>query len=227
VNLIALAERSQSIVRFIPSEYGTDIAYDSSSASEKPHQKKLKVREYLESDAVRRVKYTYVVTGPFADLYLGCMESEPQMGSFDVKKKAATLLGSGADRVCLTSMADVGRLVVAALRHPDVCDGKAVKVNSLTTTPDDILAEFERQTDSKWKVNYTPLDELRKLEAGAWEQGNPLASIYTLRRIWTEGGTLYEKTDNEAIGMTKMDTIEMVVQAALMNSVSAFQSGDL
>ncbi|KAI1372066.1 isoflavone reductase family protein [Hypoxylon crocopeplum] len=227
VDLVALAERSPSIIRFIPSEFGTDIAYNASSATEKPNQKKLKVRAYIESDAVRRLKYTYVVTGPFADLYTGCMASQPQMGSFDVEKKEATLLGDGKGKVSLTTMSDVGRLLVAILKHPDVCDNKDVKVNSFTTTPDDILAELERQTDCKWRVKYTTLEELRRLEAEAWETGNELASIYTLRRIWTEGCTVYEKTDNEAIGMTKMDTLEMVVQSAVTNPVSAFQSGKL
>lgn len=226
-DLISLAERCPNIIRFIPSEYGTDVAYNSDSSKEKPHQKKLRIRAHLESDSIRRLKYTYLVTGPFADLYVGCMANEPQMGSLDVEKKKATLLGDGNQRVSLTTMADVGRLLVAVLEHPDFCDNKAVRVNSFTTTPQEILAEFERQTDSKWEVGYTPLEELKRLEGLAWETGNELATIYTLRRIWTEGSTLYEKTDNEAIGMTKMDTLEMVVQQAVSNPVSAFQSGKL
>lgn len=83
VDLIALAERSPSIVRFIPSEYGTDIAWNASSATEVPHQKKLKVRAFLERpEAVRsNLAYTYLVTGPFADLYVGAMAKEPQVDS--------------------------------------------------------------------------------------------------------------------------------------------------
>ncbi|EMR66247.1 putative isoflavone reductase family protein [Eutypa lata UCREL1] len=227
VDLIALAERTSNIIRFIPSEYGTDVAYNETSAQEKPHQKKLKVRAFLESDAVRRLKYTYIVTGPISDLYAGSMAAEPQLGSFDMAKKEATLLGDGKGPVGLTTMADVGRLLVAVLKHPQHCDGKAVKVNSFRATPEEILAEFERQTEVKWKVNYTPLEELRTLEEKAWETGNPLASIYTLRRIWTEGSTLYDTMDNEAIGMKKMDTLEMVVQEAVKHPVAGFQSGKL
>lgn len=203
------------------------MAYDASSATEKPHQKKLKVRAFMESDAIHRLTYTYLVTGPFADLYVGSMASEPHIGSFDSKKREATMLGSGKDRVGLTTMADVGRLLVAVLKHPDFCNGTAVKVNSFTTTPDEILAEFERQTGAEWAVRYTPLDELRRLETAAWDMGNPLATVYTLRRIWTEGGTLYERVDNEAIEMTRMDTLEMVVQEALLSPVAGFQSGKM
>jgi hypothetical protein len=226
-DLIALAERSSTIIRFIPSEFGTDIAYDATSAYEKPSQKKLKIRAFLDSDSVKRVKYTYVVTGPFANLYLGSMANEPEMGSFDVEKKEATLLGDGKGRISLTTAADAGRALVAVLKHPEVCDNKAIKINSFTTTPDKLLAEFERQTDSRWKVNYTALDELLGLELKAWEGENPLASIYSLRRIWTEGRTLYETRDNESIGLIKMDTLEMAVQAAVANPAPGFQSGKL
>ena len=185
------------------------------------------MRAFFESGAVRRLSYSYIVTGPFANLYVGNMAKEPQLGSFDVEKKEATLLGDGQGRISLTTMADVGRSLVAVLKHPEICDGKAIKVNSFTTTPHDILAEFERQTDSKWKVNYTSLNDLKRYESEAWSQENPLASIYTLRRIWTEGGTLYDKTDNEAIDMKKMDTLEMVIQDTIHHPVSAFQSGKL
>lgn len=149
------------------------------------------------------------------------------MGSFDIEAKRATLLGDGKGRVSLTTMADVGRLLVGVLLHPDVCDEKAIKVNSFTTTPDEILAEFERQTGRNWEVAHASLERLKQLETEAWKKGNPLASIYTLRRIWTQGGTLYETRDNDAIGVAKTDTLEMVVQEAIANPTLAFQSGKL
>lgn len=212
-------------MRFFPSEYGTDIEYNASSAHEKPHQLKLKVRAHIASDAVKRLAHTYLVTGPFADLYLAKMAAVPQVGTFDVGAKAATLLGDGRGKISLTSMRDVGKLLVAALKHPEAADGKALKVNSFTTTPEDILEEFERQTGSKWSVSYTPLDELREGEAKAWEEGSPLATAYTLRRIWTEGSTLYEKTDNAAIGATETDSLQTVVQEAIAKATG--QSGKL
>ncbi|KAF7192468.1 Isoflavone reductase-like [Pseudocercospora fuligena] len=226
-NLILLAEHSPSIVRFIPSEFGTDIAFNASSANEKPHQAKLKVRAFLESDAVRRLTYTYLVTGPFADLYVGSMAHEPQLGSFDVQSKHAVLLGDGDGKTALTTMADCGRALLGVLQHPEACDGKAIIVNSFVTTPHAILREFERQMNAKWSVDYTSLADLKLLEDQAWAQSNPLAALYTLRRIWTEGSTLYPQVDNEIIGLKKTDTLEVVVQAAIAKPASGFQSGDL
>ncbi|CAK7233139.1 hypothetical protein SBRCBS47491_008507 [Sporothrix bragantina] len=227
VDLIALAERSPTIQRFIPSEYGTDIAFDASSASEKPHQKKLKVRAYLESDAVQRLKYSYLVTGPFADLFAGYMAAEPRVGNFDLEKKEAILAGDGHGPVGMTTVSDVGRALVAVLKHPEATENKAVLVHSFVATPDELLKEYERQTGRPWTVSYTSMDELKKIEEDAWAAEHPVASIFTLRRIWAEGKTLYEKTDNEAIGLTKTDTLEMVIQANIASPQAAFQSGKL
>lgn len=103
INLIKLAEQSPSINRFFPSEYGTDIKYGPQSANEKPHQLKLKVRAYLESDAIKRLEYTYLVTGPYADLYIAKSFGD-EAGTFDVKAKRASLLGDGNGKISLTTM---------------------------------------------------------------------------------------------------------------------------
>lgn len=105
----------------------------------------------------------------------------------------------------------VGKLVVAALQHPEAAAGKALKVNSFEVTPNQVLAEYEKQTGAKWKANHITLDELRDAEKKSWEEGNAKATILTLRRIWAEGGTLYEKTDNEAIGVKPEDTDSLPV----------------
>lgn len=112
----------------------------------------------------------------------------------------------------------MGKLVVAALLHPSVSKNRALKVNSFTTTPAEILTEFERQTGGqKWEhVTYTSLDELRRLEEEAWKDGpSGRATLLTLRRIWTEGGALYEKGDNEAIDAPPMETLKDVVSKAI------------
>ena len=102
----------------------------------------------------------------------------------------------------------MGKLIVACLQHPAESEDKILIVNSFTCTPNEILAEFEKQTGAKWAVSYTPLEELKKLEQQAWESGAPYATSFTLRRIWTEGGTLYNKPrDNGLVGDPKMESL--------------------
>lgn len=73
-------------------------------------------------------------------------------------------------------------------------------MNSFTTTDSEILKEYEKQTGGEpWKVSYTSVDTLKKLEKEAYDAEKPYAVIFTLKRIWAEGGTLYEKRDNYLI----------------------------
>jgi hypothetical protein len=111
----------------------------------------------------------------------------------------------------------VGKFVVAALKSPETSIGKALKVQSFVVTPNEVLAEYEQQTGSKWEVTKTPLDEIRAFEAKLWAEGNPRATLVTLRRIWAEGGTLYAQNDNGALGLKpeSLDSLEVAVKKAL------------
>ncbi|KAL4758019.1 uncharacterized protein BDW70DRAFT_170860 [Aspergillus foveolatus] len=214
VHLVQWADESPHIKRFLPSEYGTDIEYSPASANEKPHQQKLKVRAAIRE--TKNLEYAFVVTGPYADVpfYLGASKN-PRGGSFDVKNKKAVLLGDGKGRISLVACADVGKFVVHTLTHWNKARGRALKLNSFTTTPNDIIAEFEKQTGDKWSVEYTSLEQLKQYEKEAWEKGEPDATTLTLRRIWTEGGTLYERRDNKDIGAEDTTTLEEAVNGAI------------
>ncbi|QKX56234.1 uncharacterized protein TRUGW13939_03335 [Talaromyces rugulosus] len=217
--LIKLAASSDSVKWYFPSEYGTDIKYGPASATEKPHQQKLKVRAYLEGDEEIQksgLKYTYVVTGPFADGYLRLLGS-PEAGGWDVKTKTAWLLEKN-NKVSLTTMKDTGELVLAALRHPTASFNKALKVNSFTTSPAQVQEEFERQTGGSWTVHEASLARVREVEEEAWAANLPFATGITLRRIWAEGGTLYEKRDNDVIGEPKLQTLGEIVSENVKRS---------
>lgn len=111
----------------------------------------------------------------------------------------------------------MGKFVAATLQHPEESYGKALKVQSFIVTPKQVLAEYEKQTGAKWTVASATLDEVKTLEAKLWAEGVPKATGVTLRRIWAEGGTLYQKNDNEVIGVKEGDTesLEVAVKRAL------------
>lgn len=220
LQLIELMDKHPDVKRFFPSEYGTDIEYDSTSATEKPHQQKLKVRAALKQ--VKDLEYTCVVTGPYGDadghLFLAAAPPESEAGgNFDVKRKRAVLLGDGNGKISLTTMRDVGKLVVAAIKHPEATQNKVLRVNSFTATPKEIVAEFEKQTGGqKWDVSFTSLDQLKELEEQAWAKQDPKAGPLTLRRIWTSGKTLYDHRDNDVIEMEdKVESLESAVRQAI------------
>ncbi|KAK7943845.1 uncharacterized protein PG986_012958 [Apiospora aurea] len=217
IELLRIADEEASSVRwFFPSEYGTDIEYDETSRDEKPHQNKLKVRAVIR-DEIKKLKITYVVTGPYADMFLDFKRGHESAGGFDAQAHQAVLIGDGNDKVGLTTMPDVGKLVVAALAKPEASMNKALKVQSFVATPRDILAEFESQTGAKFDIKYTAMDTLKEEEKTAWAKSDPAAATFTLRRIWAQGKTLYEKTDNESLGLAlqDMEPLSAVVQRAI------------
>lgn len=103
IKLITWAEQA-GVRRFFTSEYGTDIEYWPESAAEPPHQLKLKVRAHMKT--MKRLEHTYLVTGPYSDLYFGAMKVKPEIGHFDVKEKTAVLLADGNGPVSFTAMAE-------------------------------------------------------------------------------------------------------------------------
>ncbi|KAK1063975.1 hypothetical protein LTR74_009042 [Friedmanniomyces endolithicus] len=210
-----------------PKPRGTDIEYSPASANEKPHQLKLKVRAYIR-EHVKRVQCTYVVTGPYAEMALTRMPPAIEAaGSFDVHGKKAVLLGSGNESVSYTTMPDLGRFVVATLLHPEAVRDRAIKVNSFTVTAHEVLAEFEKQTGAKWSVSFTSLEELKELEKEAWESEKPVATVYTLRRIWTEGGTLYKERDNSLVECDDSETLATLVKRVVQTQTDERAGGHL
>lgn len=179
------------------------------------------MRAYIKEN-IKRLDYTYVVTGPYAEMAMGKMPPAIEAaGTIDVVEKRAVLLGTGEEPVSYTTMADLGRLTVAAILHPEASRNKALKVNSFTATGHEILAEFEKQTGGKWDVSYTSLDELRRLEKEGWENGSPMATVFTLRRIWTEGGTLYKQRDNGLIEAEDTETLATLVTRVIQSQIGA------
>lgn len=84
-------------------------------------------------------------------------------------------------------------------------------VHSFTATPHEILAEFEEQTGCKWDVSYTTVERLKVIEKEEYQIYSPLATVATLRRIWTEGGTLYKYYDESLLGSIDSENIYSTV----------------
>jgi nucleoside-diphosphate-sugar epimerase len=105
IPILEVAESVSTVKRFYPSEYGTDIEYDlKTSPNEPPHQLKLKVRSYIR-EHIKRLEYTYLVTGPYSDMWLA-KSNFTHTGSFDVQNKKATVLYDGKQKVSFTTMAE-------------------------------------------------------------------------------------------------------------------------
>jgi len=211
------------VTRFFASEFGTDIEYFPDSEHEPPHQMKLKVRAHMKT--LRRMEHTYVVTGPYSDLYFGAMKEAPKAGGFDVERRRAYLLGDGDMPVSFTAMNDVGKFVVAALINYTFSRNQTLIVHSFTATPNEILAEYEAQLKKKWEVNYVDTKTLQAMEKEAYQIHSPLAAVLTLRRIWTLGGTLHKFYDDSLLGFVETENLEDQVRLNIAKQVGRVPGG--
>jgi len=109
----------------------------------------------------------------------------------------------------------VGKFVVASLLHPSASRNATLVVHSFTASPHQILAEYERQTNCKWSVSYTSLERLKEMEREAYQLHQSSATVITLRRIWTEGGTLYKYYDDSLLGEVDTERLEDQVREAI------------
>ena len=110
----------------------------------------------------------------------------------------------------------VGKFLVAALLNPRAARNTTLVVHSFTATPNEILAEYEKQTNSKWEVSYTSIERLREIEKEEYQIYSPMATVVTLRRIWTDGGTLYKFYDDSILGEVDSETLESQVAANII-----------
>ncbi len=101
--LVRLADESGSVRWFFPSEYGTDVEYGPKSAAEKPHQNKLAIRKYLREN-VKNMQVTYLVTGPYFDMWVNAVPGIEACGGFVVDKKQAYMIDDGQGKVGFCTM---------------------------------------------------------------------------------------------------------------------------
>jgi hypothetical protein len=109
LELLRWASQSGSVKWFFPSEYGTDIEYCDKSKDEKPHQMKLAVRKFV-AEEVKNVKVTYLVTGPYADMFFYLKDSIQEAGGFDARRRKAVVIGDSKS-VGFTTMREYVRSI--------------------------------------------------------------------------------------------------------------------
>jgi hypothetical protein len=116
----------------------------------------------------------------------------------------------------LTAVHSVGKFVVAALLNTRESRNTTLVVHSFTATPEEILAEYEEQTGCKWDVSYTTMERLKEIEKEEYQVYSPMATVVTLRRIWTDGGTLYKFYDDSLLGEIDTETLQSQVAAQIV-----------
>ncbi|KAJ0298715.1 hypothetical protein COL516b_009800 [Colletotrichum fioriniae] len=143
------------------------------------------------------------------------------MTGFNLAAKTATLVDGGKTRFTASNTAQIGRAIVAVLKHSDETKNQLVFTESFTTTQLEVLASLEKITGEKWKTVEISSQAIRedgfaKLGKGEIMEGGA-AVIMAL--VLGEGG-LEDHTHvkggiwNDRLGL-KTESVDETVKAVL------------
>ena len=194
------------IKRFIPSEFGSNIAGNAKTAALPVFKGKVVTQEYLKSKS-SQISYTLINTGLFLDWGM-------QVGvSINLKGGPTRVFDGGDDKHSTTLLKDIGQAVVGVLQHPEETRNRAVYVQSAAVSQNELIeiakkakpgVEVERQDA---EVKQLLEDSHKQLEQGGDQVGPAMfgfivVSIYGDSR---EYGNLWDgKNDNELLGIREL-----------------------
>lgn len=186
------------VKRFLPSEFGSDIAGNENVQKLPVFQGKLKTQKYLE-EKKDQISYTIVVNGAFLDWGI-------KVG-FIINKNTTRVFNGGDKPRSTTTLEDIGKGVVGVLRHPEETKNRAVYLQSAAVSQNQLL-ELAKKTNPDFKPEIQNVDTLKILQDSYDALETKDADVGTAMRgfivvsIYTEGyGGLFAKNDNELLGI--------------------------
>ncbi|KAJ3962748.1 hypothetical protein N0V92_000540 [Colletotrichum tropicale] len=141
----------------------------------------------------------------------------PDFG-FDLKQHSATIYDSGNEPFTAMSIAKIGKPIAAVFLHPEETKDRHVSIAALTTSQRKILAELEKQTNTKWKATTISTDEARregriKLQSGD-HKGAYVA--FLVAQLYQDGAgrSVLDGVDNDLLGV-EPESLKDIVKGAL------------
>ncbi|ORX72745.1 hypothetical protein DL89DRAFT_308369, partial [Linderina pennispora] len=105
------------------------------------------------------LKYTYIVTGCFADWFL------MPMYKWDLENHTVEIPGDGTITSSFTSRQDIARYTVAVLCRLGEFDNQTVRIASHTLSFNDWVGLVEKVSDRKFTVTYVPPEPIEEMIA--------------------------------------------------------------
>ncbi|KAL3441371.1 hypothetical protein BJX65DRAFT_288707 [Aspergillus insuetus] len=177
-NLIAAAQASRSVTRFIPSEYGVDIA----KYPDQPGfywETREPIREILRNQS--KLEWTLICCGWIVDYILPpanrYMKDIGDAFPINLAEKRMAIPGTGSEKVDWVSARDLARGIVGLVKAPKGEWGRYVYLSGERMSCDELAAVVkERYPDVEFEVEYLSLrvlvnavrdakDDFEKIEA--------------------------------------------------------------
>ncbi|KAJ1943485.1 hypothetical protein FBU59_002898, partial [Linderina macrospora] len=140
LQLISAAEKAK-VEYFLPSEFGADFDKPGNEQVVALYAPKRAIRRALEESTL---KYTFIVTGCFADWFL------MPFYKWDLVNRTVEIPGDGTTKSSFTSRLDIARYTVAVLRRLGKFDNQIVRIASHTLSFNDWVELVEKVSGQKY-----------------------------------------------------------------------------
>ncbi|KAF4815302.1 hypothetical protein CGCSCA5_v007315 [Colletotrichum siamense] len=214
-DVIHAAEKA-GVKRFIPSDFGVPKGPNDVPEYRAILGKKAQALDLLKEKAEKNGSFTWTsfFNGPLLDRSLALF---PDFG-FDLKQHSATIYDSGNEPFTAMSIAKIGKPIAAVFEHPEETKNRHVSIAALTTSQRKILAELEKQTNTKWKTTTVSTDEARregriKLQDGDYK-GAYVA--FLVAQLYQDGAgrSVLNGVDNDLLGV-EQESLKDIIKGAL------------
>lgn len=201
-NVLIDAAIAAGVKRFIPSEFGSDLA-NPKLAVFPIFGHKIATQKYLQDALAAKpgMTYTYVSNGPFLDWGLN------HGFLLETKDGKPKIYDDGKTVFSATTLASVGQAVVGILSHYDETKNRYVYVRDIDISQQRLLEIAQKVApEKKWEpvsVNTVDIEKSSNEGIARGEFTFPVMVGYLFRGIFGEGfGNKFEKDDNALLGIT-------------------------
>ncbi|KAI1422952.1 NmrA-like family protein [Xylaria sp. FL1777] len=181
--------------------------------------------EYAQRDEGKENGFTWtgITIGNPIDWAL---EKFPPMG-FNIAERRATIFDAGTEEFTGTTLEGIGQSVVGVLKHPAETANRSVKVRSIQTSQNELLAAFQKATKGQhqWEIERSTAQQ--KLEDGRGKHAQGIGSWILdllVYQLYAPGEARcivasIEDSDNPLLGIRE-ESADEVVEKALSRASS-------
>jgi hypothetical protein len=143
---------------------------------------------------------------------------EPGAFGFNTTKRTATLYDGGDIPFSTTKLSTIGDAIVGILRNPDATRNKYVFVRSALTTHAQLLANLEKATACKWKVEHDSVSRVRQQGQDRMAKGDFMGNLDLIRAAILTPGTGFDFASmNDILGLSGDQYVDSLVSEYLAN----------
>lgn len=207
--------------RIIPSEFGANLMNRKTRSFPTYASKVILEEQLVQKCKLNNLSYTLVYTNCLLDWAIsgrGALLLAPA-------QRRVKLYDGGNNRFSTTSMATVGRAVVAVLDHYDETANRAVYVQDIAISNNEILELVNEvvagEGGQEWSVLHIDTEEAEKCARLAFGKGNLTPEVFyglAVRAAFAPGyGGLFTDCDNELLGIQEMgrDELKQLIRKVL------------